>query len=83
MKKIKEYLYQIFYTRKVKINKCDNESSWYFKRIGETFIVKKYKKEYWMIDDSYKTDYVTIDNINGNGNRGYIKKSDVKTYFNF
>lgn len=29
MKKIKEYLYQIFYTRKVKINKCDNESSWY------------------------------------------------------
>lgn len=81
MKKIKEYLHQIFYTRKVKILKCDNQFSWYYKRIGETFIVKRYKKEHWMIDDGWKTDYVTIDKINGN--RGYIKKSDVKTYFNF
>lgn len=81
MKKIKEYLHQIFYTRRVKILKCDNQFSWYSKRIGETFIVERYKKEYWMIDDDWKTDYVTIDKINGN--RGYIKKSDVKTYFNF
>ena len=81
MNKLKKYLHQIFYARKVKIVKCSNQFYWYNKRIGETFIVERYKKEYWMIDDGWKTDYITIDKINGN--RCYIKKSDVKTYFNF
>jgi hypothetical protein len=82
MNRIKKYLHQIFYTRKVKILKCDNPFSWYYKRIGETYIVENCKKEYWMINDNWKTDYITVDKINF-GHRGYIKKSDVKTYFNF
>jgi len=77
IKKIKKYLYQIFYTRKVKIIKCDNKFSWYYKEIGNTFIVKKYKKEDWMIDEGWKTDFITIDN------KYYIKKSDVIVYYNF
>jgi len=74
MKRIKEYLHQIFYTRKVKVLKCDNPFSWYYKSIGETFIVKRYKKESWMIGDSWKTDYITIDKVVADNHRGYIKK---------
>ena len=81
--KIKKYLHRVFYTRKVKIRKCDNRFSWYYKRIGETFIVERCKKKHWMINDSWKTDYITLDKIIGGEHRCYIKKSDVKTYINF
>lgn len=70
MRIIRKYLYLLFYTRKVKIVKCDNEFSWYYNRIGEEFIVKRYKKERWMIDDGWKSDFITLDKVN-RINRGY------------
>lgn len=79
---IEKYLYQLLHTRRVKIIKCDNPFSWYYKEIGSSFIVERVKKKDWMIGDDWKTEYITI-NYFGNSSRGYIKKSDVIVSFNF
>ena len=74
---MKKYLYKILFTKKVKIVKISNPFCWYNKRIGEFFVVEKVKKQSWMFGKYWKTEYITVETINGH-NRGYIKKSDVK-----
>jgi hypothetical protein len=74
MKKILKWLYNLIYTRKVKIVSCENPFYWYNKQIGNTFIVEKTKKENF--------EYITIKEI-GNNTRGYISKKDVKVSLNF
>lgn len=51
----------------VEIIKCENQFSWYFKRIGDKFLVEDF-------DDDF---YITEQPING-FNKGYIKKQDIK-----
>lgn len=67
---------KFLFEKTVTINNCSNPFSWYKKRIGKSFKVTYANKKIRFINNC--DEYLTLDDIAGKGNKGFIKKSDTE-----